>query len=160
MLYFCHMRRLSLRSGFTILELLIALLIVGILGTFAVYALNVSRAMSRDAKRVSDVSVLRSSLSQYWLQKASYPTSAAVELGKPGSSALGLTTDGFVNSNTGSNVILSTLPVGPSVGEYYVYTGSDNGYSLKFRTERATAYGKAGTYFAHASGVDQQDTEK
>jgi prepilin-type N-terminal cleavage/methylation domain-containing protein len=148
------------QSGFSILELLIVLAIVGILASVAIYALGVSRATSRDSKRVSDVSVLRSSLSQYWLQMARYPVSDGVDLGVPGGPAVGLTTEGFVGQQGGGSVILPSLPIGPSSGEYYVYKGTNNGYSLMFTTERATAYGPAGTYFAHASGVDQQDVEK
>jgi len=147
-------------SGFSILELLIVLAIVGILAAVAIYALGVSRANSRDAKRVSDVSVMRSSLSQYWLQKAQYPVTDGVDLGKPGGGAIGLTTDGFSGPGGTGNVILSQVPLGPNAGEYYHYKGTANGYSLKFTTERETAYGPAGTYYAHASGVDQQDVEK
>lgn len=152
--------RLRPREGFSILELLIVLGIVGILAAAAIYALGVSRANSRDAKRVSDISVVRSGLSQYWLQKASYPVNEAVELGKAGSNAVGLTSNGFVGQEGGGTVILGQLPIGPKANEFYLYKGSANGYSLRFTTERDTAYGPAGTYYAHAGGVDQQDVEK
>ncbi len=148
------------KPGFSILELLIVLGIVGILGTAAAYTLRVSRADSRDAKRVSDISVLRSALSQYWLQKASYPLGENLLLGKPGSGAVGLTTNGFVGSEGGGAVILPQLPIGPKTNDFYRYTGTANGYSLKFTTERATAYGVGGTYYAHASGIDQKDEVK
>lgn len=151
---------LRLKRGFSILELLIVIAIVGILASVAVYALGVSRAMSRDAKRVSDISVFRSSLSQYWLQKASYPVSEAFEIGKPGTGISGLTSNGFVGADGGGSVILSPLPLGPKTGEYYRYQGSLDGYSLRFTTERETAYGAPGTYYAHADGVDHQDIEK
>lgn len=153
------MRFRKLRA-FSILELLIVLAIVGILAGVAIYALGVSRANSRDSKRVSDVAVLRSSLSQYWLQKASYPVNNGVDLGMPGANADGLTSNGFVGPDGGGTVILTRVPVGPSAGEYYHYAGTENGYSLRFTTERDTAYGLKGTYFAHAGGVDQQDVEK
>lgn len=146
--------------GFTILEVLIVLAVFGIFASLAVYAINVTRATSRDAKRVSDVSVLRSSLSQYWLLKAAYPVSEGVNLGQPGQSADGLTTDGFVGSNGGGTVILPRVPVGPSANEYYQYAGTVNGYALQFTTERATAFGSAGTYFAHSTGIDHDATAK
>jgi general secretion pathway protein G len=148
------------KNGFSILELLIVLLIVGILGAVAIYALGVSRATTRDAKRVSDVSVIRSGLTQYWLQKASYPASEAIDLGVAGSNAVGLTSNGFTGTEGGGTVILQRLPVGPKANEYYRYKGTTNGYSLRFTTERETAFGEAGTYYAHASGVDREDVEK
>jgi prepilin-type N-terminal cleavage/methylation domain-containing protein len=152
--------RLRLKSGFSILELLLVLGIVGILGAVAIYALGVSRATSRDAKRVSDISVLRSGLTQYWLQKASYPVSDAVELGKVGGNAVGLTSNGFTGQEGGGVVILQRLPPGPKAGEYYIYKGTANGYSIRFTTERGTAFGDAGTYYAHANGVDKENIEK
>ncbi len=150
------------KGGFTILELLIVLAIVGTLVGVAVYSLGVSRAKTRDAKRVSDVSVIRSSLSQYWLQKASYPVTQGegVLLGSQGANADGLTSEGFIGKSGGGAVILPMVPVGPKSGEFYRYKGATGGYSLQFKTERDTAYGKAGTYFAHSGGVDQEDTEK
>jgi prepilin-type N-terminal cleavage/methylation domain-containing protein len=151
---------LRLKSGFSILELLIVLVIVGILGTVAIYGLGVARAASRDAKRVSDISVLRSGLSQYWLQKASYPVSEAMELGRVGSNAVGLTSLGFTGSEGGGAVILQRIPIGPKANEYYRYKGTTGGYSIRFTTERETAFGPAGTYYAHAAGVDTEDVEK
>ncbi|MBU0540611.1 type II secretion system GspH family protein [Patescibacteria group bacterium] len=152
--------KISLKSGFSILELLIVLMIAGLLAAGAIYTLSVSRATSRDAKRVSDISVMRSALSQYWLQKASYPVSQGVELGKAEQNAIGLTTDGLVGPDGGGAVILSPLPIGPKANEYYFYKATVGGYSLRFSTERETAYGSAGTYYAHAGGVDQEDVER
>lgn len=161
--FFCYTAKdMKLRRspGFSILELLIVLVIIGILGAVAIYALSVSRATTRDAKRVSDISVIRSGLTQYWLQKASYPVSDAVDLGKTGSGAVGLTATGFTGPEGGGVVILQRVPVGPKANEYYRYKGATTGYSVRFTTERVTAFGPAGTYFAHASGVDTDDVEK
>jgi general secretion pathway protein G len=148
------------KSGFTLLELLIVIVIVGVLGAVAIYGLGVARTTSRDAKRVSDISVLRSGLTQYWLQKASYPESEGMDIGVPGSNAVGLTSAGFTGSEGGGAVILQRIPVGPKTGEYYRYKGVASGYSLRFTTERETAFGPGGTYYAHASGVDTEDVEK
>ena len=153
--------RIQKANGFTILELLVFIVVVGILAAVAIYSLNITRAMSRDAKRVSDVSVLRAALSQYWLQEASYPASNPVDLGKSGAGADLLAANGFTVSQQATQpIFLQASPVGPNAGEYYRYHGSTAGYSLRFTTERATAYGVAGTYYAHAGGVDKEDAEK
>lgn len=150
-----------LKSGFTVLEVLVVVVFVGILAAVAIYSLNVTRASNRDAKRVSDVSVIRAALTQYWLQKASYPASAPVDLGRPGAGAEKLTGSGFAGSDsTEVSVFLERVPQGPKSGEYYRYHGSSTGYSLKFTTERPSAYGPAGTWYAHAGGVDMEDVEK
>lgn len=147
-------------KGFTILELLVVVTVVGILAAVAIYSLNITRAMSRDSKRVSDISVIRAALTQHWLQKAAYPASDAVDLGKPGANADVLGGNGFTAKDQAIEpIFLQQVPVGPKAGEYYRYHGSAGGYSLKFTTERASAYGVAGTYYAHSGGVDKVDQE-
>ncbi len=155
------MFKLHRRAGFSILEALIVIVVVGILAAVAMYSLNITRATSRDAKRVSDVSVMRAAMSQYWLQKATYPVSTPVDLGRVGAGADVLASSGFVGADQQPvpPIFIDQVPVGPKVNEYYRYHGSADGYSLRFTTERPTAYGVAGTWYAHANGVDTVDTE-
>lgn len=153
--------KLSRKPGFTLLEALVVILIVGILAAVAIFSLNVTRAGNRDSKRISDISVIRAGLTQYWLQKAGYPQSDSVDLARPGANADSLTISGFVSKDQLTQpVFLQAVPSGPKAGEYYHYHGSTQGYSLKFTTERVTAYGPAGTWYAHSDGVDKQDVEK
>lgn len=140
------------------LEVLVVIAIIGILAAVAVYSLSVTRASNRDAKRISDISVLRAALSQHWLQKATYPQSEKVDLGRPGAEADKLTGNGFVGATIEATpVFMLQVPVGPKAGEYYTYRGASEGYSLRFVTERPTAYGVAGAYYAHSDGVDRED---
>ncbi len=155
------MKRLRIASGFTFLEALIVILIVGILASVAIYSLNITRAMNRDAKRISDISVLRAGLSQYWLQKATYPKSGPLKLGMPGSGAAVLSDAGFTAAGKAvSPVFLQAIPTGPKAGEFYLYQGSASGYSIRFVTERSTVYGTQGVWYAHASGIDHDNSEK
>lgn len=143
------------KNGFTTLELLIALAAIGIAVAIAAFAVNNSRAASRDAKRVSDITVLRSALGQYWLRNASYPELEETALGSAASGIAGMTTQGFVSDGGSGDVILEFIPTGPKRGEYYVYTGGRNGYAIRFTTERETVFGPEGTYYAHSDGVDR-----
>ncbi|MDF1496584.1 MAG: type II secretion system protein [Patescibacteria group bacterium] len=154
------LNRQRLLKGITIPELLIGVLIIGVVIAIFVYALGVQRTMARDSKRVSDISVLRASLGQYWLQKATYPTSDGIYIGEPGG-AERLGGNGFTTAEDPTPpILLDRVPVGPKSNEYYAYRGGQAGYSLMFATERETAYGPAGTYFAHSVGVDTLDEIK
>lgn len=151
----------SLRKGFTLLEILIVVAVFGLLATLAVLSLNSARASLRDAQRLSDVSVLRAGLSQYWLEKATYPVSDGVELGLPGSNTDILSTNGFVSRDDATTPIyLQRVPVGPRGGEYYRYRGDANGFSIRFVTETETDLGPANVYYAHASGIDTEDVSR
>ena len=137
------------------------LAVFGLLATLAVLSLNSARASLRDAQRLSDVSIIRSSLSQYWLEKATYPQSAGVELGMPGSNTDKLSAAGFVASNDPMQpVYLNRVPTGPKVNEYYRYRAGANGYSIRFQTETRTDLGPANVFYAHATGIDLEDAEK
>lgn len=152
---------MNFRRGFTVLEALIVLAVFGLLATLAVLSLNSARASLRDAQRISDVSVIRSALSQYWLEKAAYPTSAGVDLGSPGTNTDRLTGSGFVSANDPSEPLyLNRVPTGPKVGEYYRYRAGANGYSIRFQTETRTDLGPPNVYYAHATGIDLEDVEK
>ena len=147
--------------AFTILELLIVIAIVSIMAGVSVYSLSISRTATRDAKRISDISVIRAALSQYWLLKAVYPPGEQVYLGKAGSGADRLSNIGFASqSEAAETIFLDRIPTPPTVNEYYLYTGNMQGYSLKFTMERASAYGKAGVWYAHTTGVDGEDIAK
>jgi prepilin-type N-terminal cleavage/methylation domain-containing protein len=152
---------MTFRRGFTVLEALIVLAVFGLLATLAVLSLNSARASLRDAQRLSDISILRSSLSQYWLEKATYPTTAGVDLGSPGSNAEMLSAAGFVaRTDPTQPIYLNRVPTGPKVDEYYRYHAGANGYSIRFQTETRTDLGQPNVYYAHATGIDREDAEK
>lgn len=155
------MKRSSFLPGFTILEILIVIAVFGLLATFAALSLSSARARARDAQRVSDVSVLRNALSEYYLQHTTYPASTNVNLGQPGTKTNVFGSTGFTDQgDPAGTTYLSRVPTGPNVNEYYRYHGGANGYSLRFQTERDTILGKANVYYAHASGIDGKDEEK
>jgi general secretion pathway protein G len=160
MLYFGHdmpTHRYNSARGFSLIELMVVILIIGLLSTIAVFSLNNSRKSSRDAKRVSDIGVLRSALEQSWITNAAYPAAAAqVNLGT--GNALVLTSNGFEATQTGA-VYLNRVPVGPKTNEYYKYQSTvTTGYAIQFTTELTTPYGAAGTYYAHSGGVVDTDS--
>lgn len=95
----------SLRGnrGFTLVELLVVIAIIGILATLLLLQLNQARAKGRDAKRVSDISQLRTSLELYYNDHGySYPTALS-------------------DANLGPYLATGRVPLDPSTGVGYFY---------------------------------------
>lgn len=149
------------QPGFTVLEGLIVLAVFGVFATLAVLSLNSARARMRDAQRLSNVSIIRTALSRYWLEKATYPASAGVNLAEPGTKTDVLTSDGFADRvEIKDKQVYIQVPSGPKANEYYQYKGGPNGFAIRFQTERDSDLGKANIYFAHSTGIDQEDVQK
>ena len=60
-------------TGFTLIEMLVAVAIVGLLAMSVSIALDSSRAKSRDVRRVSDIKQLQLALALYFNSNNSYP---------------------------------------------------------------------------------------
>jgi len=61
------------QPGFTLVELLVVISIIGILSSFAVVSLNSARVKARDAKRKADIVQVRIALSLYYDDNTEYP---------------------------------------------------------------------------------------
>lgn len=59
--------------GFTLVELLVVISIIGILSSFAIVSLNTARAKARDALRKGDMAQLRTALNLYYDDYSAYP---------------------------------------------------------------------------------------
>lgn len=103
-------------SGFTVLEFLVVLAIIGILIAVALTGIDLSRKKSRDDVRISDVQVIILALEQYREACREYPKSIYDDISPanngctPGS---GITWDSFMPSGT---------PKDPD-GNEYLYAG-------------------------------------
>ncbi|MFO0765044.1 MAG: hypothetical protein U0487_03300 [Patescibacteria group bacterium] len=149
------------RPAFNALEAIIVIAVFGLFATLAVLSLNSARASARDAQRLSDVGTMRAALGQYWLEKAAYPLSGGIDLGKAGNNADMLTANGFIGRQTPQGAVyLNNVPTPPKSGEYYRYRGGANGYSIRFKTETKTELGDPNVYYAHATGIDKEDAER
>lgn len=64
----------SRKSGFTLMELVVVVLILTVLGGALVPRVTGRMASARDARRISDCAVIRDAIEQYHLDKGAYPT--------------------------------------------------------------------------------------
>ncbi|MBI4032336.1 type II secretion system protein [Candidatus Berkelbacteria bacterium] len=65
------------QSGFTLVELLVVVFIIGLLASVVTISASSARAQSRDAKRKSDLQLVASALELYYAQERSYPAATA-----------------------------------------------------------------------------------
>src|SRR5438093_300144 len=56
----------SLSAGFTLVELLVVIAIIGVLATLILLQLGIARGRARDAKRIADMSQVRTALELYY----------------------------------------------------------------------------------------------
>lgn len=112
------------KLAFTLIEILVAVAVIGIISTVAVVLLNTGRAGSRDTKRLADINRIQTALRMYYNDYKTYPTTA--EWG--------------TKLATGSNVYLEKIPVAPQTSEgdcgasssSYIYESDGSTYTLKF----------------------------
>jgi prepilin-type N-terminal cleavage/methylation domain-containing protein len=69
-------RRNSLRRGFTLVELLVVMVIIGVLAVLGFSNFRAARLKARDAQRKSDLSQMRTSLEMYYTDNGAYPLSS------------------------------------------------------------------------------------
>lgn len=62
-----------LKSGFTIVELLIVIVVIGILAAIVIVAYNGVQARARDARRLADIQTVNKALQLYYIDNGSYP---------------------------------------------------------------------------------------
>lgn len=97
----------SIKSGFTLLELLIAIGIVVIVTAVSAIGFSGAQKRGRDVRRRSDAESLRSALELYYNQNNAYPTSTATY------SSDATWTTGIIKTALKDNGYISSVPVDP-----------------------------------------------
>ncbi|OGL94761.1 hypothetical protein A2348_04355 [Candidatus Uhrbacteria bacterium RIFOXYB12_FULL_58_10] len=100
-----------MKRGFTIVELLVVVLIIGLVGTLAAIAVNSARSKQRDASRLSNVRQVQSALENYFNQSNAYPSEESLPLGDS-TESLCLGSGGFAASCSGDDNVFLRVVVG------------------------------------------------
>lgn len=109
--------------GFTLIEILVVVALLGILAGISLVALGGARASGRDAKRRADLEQIRSGVEIYRADCRQYPATLTF-----GGQLLG---DGSSTACATSNTYISQIPQDPLAPTYaYYYSGSANSYAL------------------------------
>lgn len=116
------------KSGFTFIEILVVITIIGILIGLSAVAYSSVRKSGRDARRRGDLEQIRSALEIYRTDCGDYPARSAVVAGQP------LVGDGSPSTCSSSNTYLSSIPADPLTGGSYQYqyyaSGDQKTYNL------------------------------
>lgn len=167
------------RKGFTLVELLVVVGIIGVLASVSIVSLNSVRQKGRDAKRISEVKQMQSAMEAYFTNGGSYPVvAAATILGSAGNAALcpaGFAAAGCANpfmAKVNTDPLTGTVAVvevNVNNGKFnYVYQSWDDktqaactvspcsSYRVTFYLEAGTGTYKNGSLIAaSASGITQ-----
>lgn len=114
------------KKGFTIIELLVVISIIGVLAALILVGLRVTRARAQDVQRKSDIRSIRTALTAYAGDNSEkYPLSNG-----DGAGWEGLSNDSSTGIKLLSDGLLGNIPQDRD-GEYYSYFSDGNGFELK-----------------------------
>ena len=115
------------QGGFTLIELMVVILIIGLLATIVVQSLKGATDKAKRVKAEADISEIKTALDRYYLDVGSYPSS---EQGLQ--SLVSAPNTGNVSQGGGDyqGPYLEKIPPDPW-GNQYVYQSDGNSYMLK-----------------------------
>jgi prepilin-type N-terminal cleavage/methylation domain-containing protein len=112
--------KINTLRGFSLIELLVVISIIGVLVGLSVFGLQGARKSSRDAVRKVDLEQIRSGLGMYKADCNTYPLTLNL------SSSTSLKGDGSSASCLITNIYISATPVDPiSPNAAYIYNSPD-----------------------------------
>lgn len=115
------------KNGFTLIELLIVIAIIGVLSVFFINTSVINLKRGRDARRKSDLELIRAGIETYRSDCNKYPP--ALSFGG------NLKGDGSTANCLSTNTYISLVPVDPTSGVSYLYFSNNTTYQICARLE-------------------------
>jgi len=117
--------------GFTIVELLIVIVVIGILAALVIVTYNGIQQKARDTERKTDIKALQGHLEAYWADNAKYPTLTQANDASAGgfrqTSFKGLDSAAFADPKNPTSQSLCGSSTSSCYGYQVLPNGCDNG---------------------------------
>lgn len=121
------------QEGFTIVELLIVIVIIGILATLVIVTFTGTQQKARNSQRQTDINAINSHLASYFAEKGGYPAIADLSSSSwIGNNMKGLDPEALVGPKSGDGTIQGT----PADDTHYGYVAAPSGCA----TDACTSY--------------------
>ena len=118
---FLTLKKINSREGFTLIEMLVVIGIIGVLASLVLVGLGPARESSRDARRISNLNQIRNLLEVYYLKNNGYPANLS-SLGDKYVSLVGEEAAIYGYTKTGTGYYLGVDTEGNQLGS--VKTGT------------------------------------
>ncbi|HMQ97211.1 MAG TPA: prepilin-type N-terminal cleavage/methylation domain-containing protein [Candidatus Nanoperiomorbaceae bacterium] len=128
------------KTGFTIVELLIVIVVVAILATISVVAYNGIQQRARDITRTQAIAQIQKALEVYLVEYGRYPAHIGVGTNKPAGFS-GTWGDGFSHSVDTAGNWMKNLKNTGIVGDLPVDPINNNSYYFTYYASPAAGYG-------------------
>jgi general secretion pathway protein G len=116
-------RKNTSQAGFTLIEILVVMVIIGIVAAIGFGSFQSSQVKGRDASRKSDLGQISKALETYYNDKGQYPIDAAGLISGCGGGGTCEWGDAFTDEN-GTNYMIE-IPADPRTNMNYYYSSSD-----------------------------------
>jgi len=141
------------QSGFTIVELLIVIVVIGILAAIVITTFTGVQKKGRDADRKSDINSMYSQVEVYFAENGKYPTLADMNSSTFRTASLKGLSDDALTDPKGSGATLVSAPAANSYSYEVTPAGCDNtttggdclGFTLTATLESGGTFAKNGS---------------
>ncbi len=135
-------------KGFTLIELLVVVAIIGLLASVVLVQIRLTRAKSRDARRVVDNSTIREALELYHSNHQAYPAYPdGIVIDGTDSLSLDLINDKVISQVPADPINLSSGAPSECIHDFhYYYEGDSASYILSYCLGNNSQAGLRGYY--------------